>query len=353
MIEFKNINYKVGEFSLKNISFRINDGEFFSIVGSSGSGKSVLLDLIVGFRKCSSGEIIHNGENVSEQSIQKRPFRIVFQDLSLFPHLSVRKNIEYGLKSQTINKEKRNQLIAEWSKKCSVEKLLNRQVESLSGGEKQRVAIARSAVTNPDILLLDEPLSSLDVNLQDEFIQLFSMLNKSGLSIIHVTHDFVVASKLSHRIALISEGEIVQIGKPIDFYNSPKHPFVAKFAGHKNIFRVNLKYNINTQLTEAVEFESGITFYISENCSGEAFIFIPEESLILSNENSRSSAQNCLAGEIKELICIGNRTEVNIDVGIIIKAVVSNESIKTLNFSINSKIYVQFKASSIGVIPIC
>lgn len=353
MIEFKNINYTIGQFSLKNISFQIHDGEFFSIVGSSGSGKSVLLDLMVGFRKCSSGEIIHNGDNITQLRIQKRPFRIVFQDLSLFPHLSVEKNIEYGLKSQNINKEKRIQLITEWSKKCQVDKLLNRRVESLSGGEKQRVAIARSVVTNPDILILDEPLSSLDVNLQDEFIDLFSMLNKSGLSIIHVTHDFITASKLSHRIALISNGEMVQIGKPIDFYNAPKHPFVAKFAGHKNIYEACLSFNPLTQLTEAKLTDFNLTLLISHNFSGQAFIFIPEESIILSNENLKSSAQNCLSGKIKELICIGNRTEVTIDLGIIMRAVVTNEAIKTLNFSINSKIHVQFKASSIGVIPMC
>lgn len=352
MIVFKNIHYTIGEFSIKDASLQINDGEFFSIVGSSGSGKSIFLDLIAGFRKCSSGEIIHNGENISQKSIQKRPFRIVFQNLSLFPHLSVQKNIEYGLKSQEIDKEKRNQLIAEWSKKCSVEKLLNRQVESLSGGEKQRVAIARSVVTKPDILLLDEPLSSLDVNLQDEFIQLFSELNKTGLTIIHVTHDFEVAAKLSDRIALIDNGKIIQIGSPMDFYNSPKHPFVAKFAGHKNIFKAELKYNSETQLTEAKIINSNLRVSLAEKYLGQAYIFIPEESIILSNENIVSSAQNRLNGKISELICIGNRTELKIDVGIILKVIVSNEAVKTNNFQLNSNVYIQFKASSVGMIPI-
>lgn len=350
MIEFKNINYTIGEFSLKNISFQILDGEFFSIVGSSGSGKSVLLDLMVGFRKCNSGEIIHNGENISEKSIQKRPFRIVFQDLSLFPHLSVQKNIEYGLKSQNINKEKRIQLIKEWSKKCQVDKLLNRRVESLSGGEKQRVAIARSVVTNPDILILDEPLSSLDVSLQDEFIDLFSMLNKSGLSIIHVTHDFITASKLSHRIALINNGEMVQIGKPIDFYNSPEHPFVAKFAGHKNIFKAQLTFNPKSQITEAKLLDNDITLQVSNNYNGNGYVFIPEELIILTTESPLTSVQNSFSGIIKDLICFGNRTEVTLDAGVIFRTIVANELIKTLNIQTNSKVFIQFNASSVGVI---
>ncbi len=349
-MKLKNICYHIDDFSLNNISFEVNEGECFSIVGSSGSGKSVLLEIIAGFRKVHSGNIIHKKEDITNVKVQKRPFRIVFQDYYLFPHLFVFKNIEYGLKSSNIKKLERKQMVEEWAEKCNVLHLLNRSVDDLSGGEKQRVALARSVVTKPDILLLDEPLSSLDINLKEEFISLFRVLNKAGLTIIHVTHDFEEAAKLSHRIALIDNGEILQIGSLLDFYNLPLHPLVAKFAGHKNIFRANLSYNQANQLTQANIVDSDVSILISEKYSGDAYIFIPDEAIILSPDKQISSAPNSFLAVVLENICIGGRTQLKMDIGVLINVLVLNDMVKLLKIDINSKIFIRFNASSVGII---
>ncbi len=350
MIELKNINYRVGNFLIKNFSLTINKGEYFSLVGPSGSGKSIILELLAGFRRPMSGQIFHNSQDITQVSIQKRPFRIVFQDFALFPHLNVFENIEYGIKQIEKSKVERANLITTTAQQMGIEHLLNRTVNHLSGGEKQRVALARSIICKPDVLLFDEPLSSLDVNLRDDFLEIFQHLKKSGFTILHVTHDFEEAAQLSHRIGIIENGNLIQMGEPIDFYKNPKHPFVAKFAGHKNIFKANLIKNEEDNSVYALLNQSEVKIFTQEVCTGEFHVFIPSEAILISDVEVRSSAQNVLQGTISEFSIFGESVQLKIDVGVPIVAKISNASFQNLKLEIGKKVYVVFKSSSVGVI---
>jgi molybdate/tungstate transport system ATP-binding protein len=348
MIELKNINYRVGSFLIENFSLAINSGEYFSLVGPSGSGKSIILELLAGFRSPNSGQIFHNSQDITQVSIQKRPFRIVFQDFALFPHLNVFENIEYGIKQIEKSKVEKANLITTTAQQMGIGHLLDRSVNHLSGGEKQRVALARSIICKPDVLLFDEPLSSLDVNLRDDFLEIFQQLKKSGFTILHVTHDFEEAAQLSHRIGIIENGNLIQVGEPIDFYKNPKHPFVAKFAGHKNIFKANLIKNDIGVFAQI--FESEVNIFIQESRTGEFHIFIPSEAILISDVEVRSSAQNVLQGTISEFSIFGESVQLKIDVGVPIVAKISNASFQNLKLEIGKKVYVVFKSSSVGVI---
>ena len=348
MIELKNINYRVGSFFIENFSLAINSGEYFSLVGPSGSGKSIILELLAGFRRPKSGQIFHNSEDITQASIQKRPFRIVFQDFALFPHLNVFENIEYGIKQIEKSKAERANLITTTAQQMGIGHLLNRSVNHLSGGEKQRVALARSIICKPEVLLFDEPLSSLDVNLKDDFLEIFQHLKKSGFTILHVTHDFEEAAQLSHRIGIIENGNLIQMGEPIDFYKNPKHPFVAKFAGHKNIFKANLIKNDIGVFAQI--FESEVKILTQDVRTGDFHIFIPSEAILISEESVRSSAQNVLQGTVSEFSIFGESVQLKIDVGVSIVAKISNASFQNLKLEIGKKVYVVFKSSSVGVI---
>lgn len=213
---------------LKNIDLQVNDGEIVSILGPSGCGKTTLLNLILGIVNADSGEIIYNGEDLTNTAMEKRGFNIVFQDYALFPNLNVRQNITYGLKNRP-----------EISSEAEVEELidlldlrehLGKRIDQLSGGQKQRTALARTMVMKPRILLLDEPLSALDGVIKESIKDRIKTIAKEyHLTTIIVTHDPEEALTLSDRVLIIENGEISQYDKPDEIVHNPKNDFVRKF----------------------------------------------------------------------------------------------------------------------------
>ena len=236
MLKIENLNvYLEGSCIVKNCSLEIKKGEIFSLLGVSGCGKSTLIKAVLGLIPSYEGKIFLNGKDVSALPPEKRNCTVVFQDLRLFPHLTVGENIAFPLHFQKKSKEKEREIIEELLSLVQLEGFNKRTIESLSGGQKQRVAIARALAQNAELLLLDEPFSSLDPNLRKEMGELLLQLReKRGLSVLLVTHDHEEALRLSDRIALMKEGEILQCGRGEELFYAPESVYAAKFMGEAN-----------------------------------------------------------------------------------------------------------------------
>ncbi|CAK15811.1 ABC transporter ATP-binding protein [Pseudomonas entomophila] len=245
LVSLRNLNKHYGDFAaVDNIDLDIQDGEFLTFLGSSGSGKSTTLSMLAGFETPSSGEILVQGQSLVNVPPHKRGIGMVFQRYSLFPHLNVRDNIAFPLAIRKHSASEIAKRVDAMLKLVQLEPFAHRRPAQLSGGQQQRVAIARALVYEPRILLMDEPLGALDKklreDLQDELRQLHRRL---GITIVYVTHDQEEAMRLSQRIAIFSHGRIVGLGTGYDLYQNPPNAFVASFLGNSNFLRITASGN--------------------------------------------------------------------------------------------------------------
>ncbi len=237
MICIENLNVFLLNFKLKSIDLSIEDGEFFVLLGPTGAGKTLILESIMGLVPPTSGRIWVNGNDLTTLPPETRNIGIVYQDHALFPHLSVLQNIIYGVRYLPPEKQIAASELEALIKRLSLGKLVNRSVVNLSGGEKQRVALARALAVKPAVLLLDEPLSSLDPNFREEIRHLLKQLHQeTGITALMVTHNFTDAHFFAKRVAVINNGTIEQIGPLAEVFNRPKTHFAANFVGMQNIF---------------------------------------------------------------------------------------------------------------------
>ena len=237
IIELKSINKKYGDNTvLDNLSLNIKSNEFLTLLGPSGCGKTTTLKIIAGFENADSGEVLFNGEDISDLAPNKRQLNTVFQKYALFPHMNVYENIAFGLKIKKLAKEEIDKKVKEMLKMVSLSGFEKRKIDSLSGGQQQRIAIARALVNEPKVLLLDEPLGALDLKLRKEMqLELKNIQQKLGITFIFVTHDQEEALTMSDTIVVMNNGVIQQQGSPEDIYNEPANAFVADFIGESNI----------------------------------------------------------------------------------------------------------------------
>ncbi len=345
MLKLKNISIKLGDFQLSNINLELEKGDYYVLLGKSGVGKTVLLEIIAGLIKPNSGRVILNNEDITNNKIQNRKVGIVFQDYSVFPHLTVEQNIAYPLKGKKLNNKKREELIAKYAELAEISHLLNRNTQNLSGGELQRVALARMLVSKPDCILLDEPLASLDVQLKGGLRNLLRQINQSGVTILHVTHDYEEAIALSNKVAVVHEGEIIQKGLTKEVFKKPANEFVANFTGIKNFFIADFDTN-KAKINGSLE----IKVSNQENLE-KGKIIIRGEEIILSNKKIESSATNNFKGKIKQIIPYLTNQEVIVDIGIELSVVISEESLQKFNFKEGSEAWVSFKSTAIKIIP--
>ena len=238
----KNAVKKYGDFTAVNgISLNIEQGEFFTLLGPSGCGKTTLLRMIAGFNTVDGGEICFDQQVINTLPAHKRDIGMVFQNYAIFPHLNVADNVAYGLKARKVPKEQIVPRVDEALKRVQIDQLKTRQPNELSGGQQQRVALARAFVIEPGVLLMDEPLSNLDAKLRVQMRTTIKKLQRRlGITTVYVTHDQEEALAISDRIAVMNQGNIMQIGKPEEIYRKPANPFVANFIGVSNFIDCSL-----------------------------------------------------------------------------------------------------------------
>ncbi|MFF7637526.1 ABC transporter ATP-binding protein [Kitasatospora sp. NPDC008050] len=224
--------------AVDGIDLEVGPGEFFSMLGPSGSGKTTVLRMIAGFEAPSAGRVLLGGVDVTRMAAFDRDVNTVFQDYALFPHLSVRQNIEYGLKVKRVPRAERAERVAEALATVRLPSFGDRRPAELSGGQRQRVALARALVNRPPVLLLDEPLGALDLKLRQEMqLELKQIQREAGITFVFVTHDQDEALTMSDRIAVFNAGRIEQVGTPAEVYEQPATAFVAGFVGTSNLLR--------------------------------------------------------------------------------------------------------------------
>ena len=303
MIRIRGLNIDLTGFSLKNIDLNVRPGEFFALLGPTGSGKTLILESVAGVAPRSRGGIEIDGVDVSKTPPEQRDVGIVYQDAGLFPHLTVRQNVEYGLKYR--NKGPEGKKWAAWlMDRMGIARLAHRSIENLSGGEKQRTALARALSVRPKVLLLDEPLSALDPSFREDLRNLLKELHEQlSVTCLMVTHDFSEALFLSQRAALIHNGSIEQTGSVTEIFNQPASPFAANFVGMKNIFRAKAADGVITI--------DGLTIKGLATGNDEiSHAAVRPEHLILKKAQRAPTRDNCFPAVVKSVVDYGAYCEV-------------------------------------------
>ena len=241
-VELREVEKRFGDFvAVRPLSLRIERGEFFSLLGPSGCGKTTTLRMLAGFEYPDRGNILLHGDDVTYVAPNKRPVNLVFQRYELFPHMTVSQNVGYGLRIKRVPRPEITARVNEMLKIVGVGDLGDRRADALSGGQQQRVALARALVNRPEVLLLDEPLSALDVKLRKHMqLELKAIQHELGTTFVYVTHDQEEAMVLSDRIGIMNQGRLLQVGTPREIYTAPSDPFVADFVGTSNELEVQI-----------------------------------------------------------------------------------------------------------------
>jgi molybdopterin-binding protein len=352
MIRLVDVSFRIGSFALHSMDLSIAPGEYFAILGPTGVGKTKLLELIAGLESPATGEIWIDDENVTMLPPERRRVGFVYQDYLLFPHLTVTKNIAFGL--HDVPKRERLQRVEETSHLLGIEHLLGRSVVGLSGGEQQRVALARALARRPRVLLLDEPLSALDPRNRIAVRQeLTSLHQELGTTTVHVTHDFEEALVVANRIAVMNAGEIVQTGPPDQVVRRPSTAFVANFFGVENLFRGEVlrrdaRESSGEQYNATFKSE-GLQLSVIAERGGPAYAVIRPEDIIVSREVIHSSATNNLSGRILGIEERGPLVRITADVGVPLVALLTRQSVAALSLKEGTNAYFLVKAAAIHI----
>jgi len=297
MIHLEQVTVALPGFTVQDISLQVAAGEFFALLGPTGAGKTVILEAIAGLVKVTHGQIRVAGKDLTHLPPERRRIGIVYQDYALFPHLTVMENIRYGLRYYGISPAEGQQRIAQLIELLGLQRIVQRRPLHLSGGEKQRVCLARALSVNPQVLLLDEPLSALDPNFRDEIRRALKDLHRElGITFMMVTHDFNEALCLADRVGIIREGVMEQIGTTEEVFEQPATPFVANFVGMKNIFEGRFAGGL-------AEF-GGLSCLLPVKDSGRYLALRPED-IVLGKTSLADADYQMFAGEIAKIIPLG------------------------------------------------
>ena len=327
LLEIRGVSKKFGDFiAVNNVDLDIYQGELFCLLGCSGCGKTTLLRMLAGFEKPSSGQILIDGQDMSEVPPYKRPTNMMFQNYALFPHMTVEKNIAFGLEQDGISKAEISDKIDSILKLVELQDYKKRRPQQLSGGQRQRVALARALVKQPKLLLLDEPLSALDKKLREQTqFELINIQDKVGVTFVVVTHDQEEAMTLSTRIAVMDRGRFIQTGTPTEIYEYPRDRFVADFIGSANILDGKVVSNLEGTI-EVSTYLGKFSFKSSSNISegSDLFVGLRPEKISISKATSKSKNTT---GFIDDIGYFGDYSiyKVRLDEGKIIDVTAQNQ----------------------------
>ena len=345
MLKLENIHLGFENFELKDVSIEVEKGEYFVVLGLSGAGKSLLLECISGIKKLENGKIILDGKDITNHKIQDRNVGYVFQDHAVFPHLNVFDNIAYSIKKKFPKSEVKKK-VEEITELVNIKHLIYRDTKTLSGGEAQRVALARTLIREPKCILLDEPFSSLDVQLRDDLRALLRKINRMGQTIIHVTHDYEEAVTLAHKVAVFQKGQLIQHGLPSDVFANPKSAFVARFSGIRNFFEGRMIAQDRLKLNEGIDLQ-----ILPQEKESPGYALLKSQDVVVSNENFESSICNVFKGYIVDIVPSFKGNEIIIDATIKLTAFISHPSLNKLDLKIGDTVWAGFKASAIKFLP--
>ena len=329
-IQIENVTKKFGDFTaIDHLNLDIYKNEFFSLLGPSGCGKTTLLRMLAGFEKVTEGRILLDGEDISEIPPHLRPINMMFQSYALFPHMTVEKNIAFGLKQDNLPPNEINQRVEEMLELVELSDFAKRKPNQLSGGQSQRVALARSLAKRPKLLLLDEPLGALDKRLREQTqFELMDIQEKLEVTFVIVTHDQEEAMTVSSRIGVMDSGNLIQVATPTEIYEAPVNKDVADFIGDVNILRGIYKgqNDVGTQLhsddSDSIVFA---TQEVGASTGDEMWFAIRPEKLEISKKKP-TDQHNILNGRIEDIAYGGSFStyHVRLDNGRILKAIRAN-----------------------------
>ncbi len=347
-LKLENISKTWRGFELKNISLSVEDGEYFLILGPTGAGKTQLLETIMGFNKPDKGKIILNGHDITEELPEKRHIGYAPQNLVLFPHMTARQNIEFGLKMHGFGEMERRKRVDQILESFKLKALENRKPVDLSGGERQKVALARVLAIDPKIILLDEPLSSVDQETSKELRKELKRISKEyGKTVVHVTHDLVEAFSLGDKVALMKAGEIVQSGRAKDVFSRPRNAFAAKFLGYENVFRAKL---VNTKSGFSNFEVDGVTLRSAGRVEGnEKMIALRPEDIAVELQLTERTA-NTFQGKVVDCLDVGYVAMVTFDIGILLKAIVAKSYLVEGSLEVGREAWLSFKENAVKIL---
>jgi iron(III) transport system ATP-binding protein len=347
-IQLKDIIKKFGSLvAVNRVSLSIRDGELFTLLGPSGCGKTTILRLIGGFHQPEQGDILFGGRSVTSKPPYERNIGMVFQNYALWPHMTIRDNVAYGLKIKKLAGQQTPARVAKVLDMVNLKGLEERYPGQLSGGQQQRVALARALVLNPDVLLLDEPLSNLDAKIRVQVRAEIRKLQKElAITTIYVTHDQEEALTLSDRIAVVDHGKLQQIGTPRELYEKPENPFVADFIGTNNLIPGRVEGAADGQNRLEVRTEVGPLTCLNQgrlNPGDSCIICVRPETASIDRSEKSEPGFNSIRGQVSFASYIGNavRYDVEIRPQVIFKVDVQNPWNHHL-FTIGETIFVHF-----------
>ncbi|MBB1248721.1 ABC transporter ATP-binding protein [Rhizobium sp. G21] len=314
-IRFENVTKRFGDFvAVDNLTLDIYEKEFFSLLGPSGCGKTTLMRMLAGFEEPTEGRILLQGKDISGTPPYKRPTNMMFQSYALFPHMTVAKNIAFGLEQDNMAKSEIDARVEEMLRLVKLTDFAKRKPSQLSGGQRQRVALARSLAKRPKVLLLDEPLGALDRKLREETqFELMDIQHSLGLTFLIVTHDQEEAMTVSDRIAVMDKGIVVQVATPAEIYEAPNSRYVADFIGDINIMEGVVSANTGSASQHGVvSLSSGeLKIEVEQECAAVsganvAFAIRPEKVHISLDPPAETGRPNCIAGEVIDIGYLGD-----------------------------------------------